>query len=403
METPLQVHLRNLSTSQLMTVLRSYSLTNQGSSQLYSKAAVFTMKRLHSLQPEQQAEVCYYFARAKQPNARLFNSVQHYFMRDIRKFPPKSVAYLSYSFTSTGSQDFYRTISEVFKANYSDFTVETGLLLLTGLSAHSPLDSGLYPALEAWVSALPPPPQTLLVQLIHVLLRLHVDSALVTSLENQLVFEEMDLKTIEHFLGCCVSFGREINEKVVNSLENVLESEPNDYVTVSKLIYTVKLAPNHGDFMSIIHSFLYKTLGSMSASEFALIASSLLHTKSLNSVLISLLDAYFTTHKFGVSDVLRVLLAAGSDKAHVTSLVPQITEIVKGHVCTSSEFVLLVSLLVRLDIQEDQVWEEVCREATVVKLEDAEQYMQLVAVLRTVKTVDTTAALQAVARLYEAQ
>ena len=151
LEAPVQYRLREFNTPQLLSLLRSYALTNQGSPELYAKATIQTMKKLHSLQADQQAEVCYYLARAKQGSGRLFRSVEFAFMRDITKFPPKAVAQLAYAFWATGSQDFYRAAAEVFKANQSSFSTETGLLLLTGLANRKWTESGLQGSLESWV------------------------------------------------------------------------------------------------------------------------------------------------------------------------------------------------------------------------------------------------------------
>lgn len=396
MKAPVQHRLRELDTVQLLALLRSYALTNQGSPELYAKAALQTMKKLHSLQAEQQAEVCYYLARAKQGSGRLFRSVEYAFMRDISKFSPKAVARLAYAFWASGSQDFYRAAAEVFKANQSSFSTEIGLLLLTGLANRKWNESSIHPSLEAWAAAANGP-QSLLVQVYHVLLRLQASDLAVQSIEAKLEPEDMDLRTAEHCLGCCVTFGRQVKVEVLDQVKTLLEEREVDCVSVSKLIYTVELIPEASHIKTAIQVFVQTH--QFSSSDFALIASALIHTKTHTAAISSQLN----NHKFPVSDLLRLLLAAGTQCTSVGPLWPQIQDSLAGHLFNSSEFVLLVSLLARLQVPLAALWSAVVREAALVQLEDAEQYIQLFSILQTIKEVDTTETLKTLAGKYEAK
>ena len=396
LEAPVQYRLREFNTPQLLSLLRSYALTNQGSPELYAKATIQTMKKLHSLQADQQAEVCYYLARAKQGSGRLFRSVEFAFMRDITKFPPKAVAQLAYAFWATGSQDFYRAAAEVFKANQSSFSTETGLLLLTGLANRKWTESGLQGSLESWVGQVSGP-QSLVVQVYHVLLRLQAVETAVLAVEAKLDPEEMDLRTVEHYLGCCVTFSRKVKSEALDQVQCLLEDV--DYVALSKLVYTLELVPEASSAKAAIHVFVQTNLHRFSEADFALVASALIHTKSHTPALVS----HISTHKFPVSDLLRLLLAAGSQSSPISPLYPQIQESLAGHLFNPSEFVLLVSLLARLQAPSQSLWTAVLKEAVLVDLEDAEQYMQLFAVLQTVTEVDTADARKTLASKYEAK
>lgn len=396
MKAPVQHRLRELNTVQLIALLRSYALTNQGSPELYAKAAMHTMKKLHSLQAEQQAEVCYYLARAKQGSGQLFRSVEYAFMRDISKFSPKAVARLSYAFWASGSQDFYRAAAEVFKANQSSFSTETGLLLLTGLANRKWNESSFHPSLETWAAAVDGA-QSLLVQVYHVLLRLQASDLAVQSIEAKLEPEDMDLRTAEHYLGCCVTFGRQVKVEVLDQVKTLLEETEVDCVSVSKLIYTVELIPEANHIKAAIQVFVQTH--QFSSSDFALIASALIHTKTHTPAISSQLSS----HKFSVPDLLRLLLAAGTHYASVDPLWPQVQESLAGHLFNSSEFVLLVSLLARMQVPLEALWNAVAKEAALVQLEDAEQYIQLFSILQTIKEVDTTETLKTLAGKYEAK
>lgn len=398
LEVPVQRRLRELDTPQLLALLRSYALTNQGSPQLYAKATVQTMKKLHSLKAEQQAEVCYYLARAKQGSGRLFRSVEFAFMRDISKFAPKSVAQLAYAFWATGSQDFYRAAAEVFKANQSSFSTETGLLLLTGLANRKWTESGLQESLDGWVTQVSGP-QSLLVQVYHVLLRLQASNTALQTMEAKLDSAEMDLRTVEHYFGCCVTYSRQVKLEALGQVQTLLEEADVDCVALSKLIYTLELIPEASSAKAAIQVFVQTHLPHLPVNDFALIASALIHTKSHTSAVVS----HMSAHKFPVSDLLRLLLAAGSQPSPIAPLWPQVQESLAGHLFNSSEFVLLVSLLARLQEPSPALWAAVVREAVLVQLEDAEQYIQLLAALQTVKAVDTTETLKTLASKYEAK
>lgn len=402
LNSPLLTHLRHLSTDQLIATLRNYALAGEGSEELYQVALEQVDKRLRSLTGEQIAALCYYFARANVVDSRLNATAEREFLQNVSRFSPTAVAQLTYAFGNSGSDAFFRAAVGAFKANSTAFTAENGLLLLAGVARKGVKDASLGPSLVSWTASLQSS-QPILVQIYSFLLKLQSPEIALKALENRLQISEMDLRTAEQLLECLVGYNsRPGIELLIGHIRELMGRADVDVTAVARLIYTAKKLPDKGETMEAVHKFLQRNLVLFTTLEVALIGNALLTTKDTNQSTLALLADLLVSIKLPASDLLRILLASSSPTCPLLpSLLPQTIESLNGHIFRPTEFVLLITILSRVNVANEELWKAALREAESIDLEDAEQYMQLYTALKSLQGVQTTDTLKRLALRYE--
>lgn len=402
LSSPLLTHLRHLSTDQLIATLRTYALSGEGSEELYQAALDQVDRRLRSFTGEQIAALCYYFARANVVDNRLNETAEREFLQNVSRFSPTAVAQLTYAFGNSGSDAFFRAAVGTFKANSTAFTAENGLLLLAGVVRKGVKDASLGPSLVSWTASLQSS-QPVLVQIYSFLLKLHSPEIALKALETRFKINEMDLRTSEQLLDCIVGYSNRPGiEVLIGHIRELMGRTDVDVAAVARLIYTAKKVPEKLDIMGTVHKFLQRNLVLFTTLEVALIGSALLTVKDSNGPTMRLLADLLVSIKLPTSDLLRILLASSSPTCPLLpSLLPQIIDSLNGHILRPAEFVLLITILARINVPHEELWKAVLREAESIDLEDAEQYMQLYTALKSLQGVKVTSTLERLAIRYE--
>ena len=403
LNTPLVMNMRSLTNDQLLSTLRSFALTEEGSQELYQMTREQVERRYRSLTGEQLAAICYYFARAKMSDEELNQRVEREFLKDMARFSATAIGHMTYAFTHSASDGFFKSALNVFKSNPAAFSAENGLLLFTGIHKKGLIDSSLSSSLSIWLKNIQTS-QPILVHLYYLFLQFHVSDSVLQILSSKFRLENMDLRTAEELLGCYVTGNRRKGVmEVAGRVKELLGRSDVDVMTVGRLIYTVKRIPEVRELVEEVHAFLQRNMVLFTPEEISHIGAALLATQDSNESTQRVLTAALASVTLSTTDLLRLLFACNSESRIIPTLLPQIITAVSGHNLQASEFVVLVSCLSRLGVENNELWRVILRESELVELEDAKQYMQLVTSLKMVKGVETTATLSQLAHRYEAR
>ena len=141
--------MKEFSNQRLLSVIKAYSLMNQGSSQLYETISKQIKKRINSFTLEELSTIVYFLSTVP-GTFEILDIIHALFISDPLEIPAEVIGKLSfaYSLQKPESLQLHRALANIFMISKEKVSAENGFLLLTGFYKINYNDHMLVPHIE---------------------------------------------------------------------------------------------------------------------------------------------------------------------------------------------------------------------------------------------------------------
>ena len=382
MQAPAILKLHELDNSQLIKLVKHYATYQLSSEDLYSAVASQFFKRAHSFTLDELVELVYFMARTG-GNERIFSVADNLIVKDPFKITPGLAGKISFAYglRNEGSETLWKALANVFKVGYQDFSLDEGLLFVTGVQKKQYKDIQLLTVIENWgknhVEEMDPLQFT---QLLYSFLKLNTSSSSLKALEERIPVQDMYSREVEKLLGCYLVHNRKLPNNLL--LERALWLISNSQVSpaeLSHLIYTLRGYPDTQEHFHEINKLLLETLELCNPQELVSLFVAVVSTGTETSEVLGAFKANF--RDISPQQLLKVVSSLARRgklfKEATEPILNQALVFVKARNLSTSEFTFLMYCLCKLNYQNKAFWDEALRQAKFFRVENADEYMQL--------------------------
>lgn len=380
LEQPSMFRMKDFPNEKLISLLKAYTMLEQGSSRFFNNLFQQIQKRINSFSPEELSTIVYFLSNVKQTE-QIFAMVEHILMADPLNMPHEIIGKLSFAFSikKIFSPDLFKVLSNIFCVCNEQISPENGYLFLTGIYKVGHASAVLKQTTEKWVLAnwdsFAP---SEISHIIYILFKLDlIDFAISQT-------EKIDLKSqtvmdIDKILGCFIEKNIKIPNFLLDHLYKTiqdLEIAQNELIGLS---YTLEFVEDNKKFYIAMQKVLEKTFHLISAYEKTHIFIATISVKQESAEFFELFKHFFSS-ELTLEMILSILPVFIKRKnvflPYTKGVFDSLTQMVQGKVLKTQELIMCAYSLCKAEYNEEQFWKAILKALIYTKFESAEEYIQ---------------------------
>lgn len=381
-------HMKTLPNSKILSILKAYTMQEQGSHHLYSNISREIYKRINSFTFDELATIAYFLSSIRE-SGQLFVVIQDLILKDPLSIPVNSIGKLSFAYAvqEKFSPEFYNILSNIFVAGREDISIDSGLLFLTGVYKSKYTNPAILTSVEYFINKYWD--KFLGEELAHVvfiLFKLGLDEASKRKVA-EIQLDRLNVGDINKIIGCFIARNLDLPIELLAKLEYLIE---NFYVSASELfdlIYVVNSFKNSEKWFEKIELVLESNLKSMTNKEKILIFLAILNTKKENLKVLEMFSEEFR-NLFEIDDVLVLFPCFVRRNSmflpYTQKLIDMMADKLRGKDIKTSDALIIMYSLSKVEYNDQNFWNACIEFVRYCKISSADEYIQ---VKKTVKEI----------------
>ncbi|OMJ89953.1 hypothetical protein SteCoe_7738 [Stentor coeruleus] len=407
LEMPSMFRMKDFPNEKLISLLKAYTMLEQGSSRFFNNIFQQIKKRINSFSHEELSTIVYFLSNVKQTD-EIFAMVEHILMNDPFNMPHEIIGKLSfaYSIKKIHSPDLFKVLSNIFCVCNEKISPENGYLFLTGIYKVGQVSAALKSKVETWVLAnWDSFASSEISHIIYILFKLDLIDFAISQIQK-IDLESQTVMDIDKILGCFIEKNIKIPDFLLDHLYKTIQDLEIAQNELIGLTYTLEFVEDNKKYYMAMQKVLEKTFHLISSYEKTHIFIATISVKQESTDFLELFKPFFTSEL--TLDMILSILPVFTKRKNVflpytKGVFDSLSQMIQGKVLKTQELIMCAYSLCIAEYNDEQFWQIILKALTYTKISSAEEYIQA---KKTVKEIgklgiDVTQCLGALESRYE--